>query len=190
MYLALCVEELCVACLTSQLTSRRWKFPTASKMKIKMYLSESWQTVTWRHKQSQLLKSTLRWLWVTSGDNIVNITVLSWTANFQKPLQNHNMKENSVAWVCERTISAEQPPLVKLVPTFVQRECYMVSVTDTYDRILGFLDRSCYFFFQVAPQLYSRGWADLVPDPLLLLKSDSAGNRTRTSGPVARNSDH
>jgi hypothetical protein len=29
-----------------------------------------------------------------------------------------------------------------------------------------------------------------VPDPLLLRKSVSAGNRTRTSGSVARNSDH
>jgi hypothetical protein len=32
----------------------------------------------------------------------------------------------------------------------------VVSVTDPYGRILGFLDRSRYFFFQVAPQLYSR----------------------------------
>jgi hypothetical protein len=31
---------------------------------------------------------------------------------------------------------------------------------------------------------------DLFPDPLLLRESDSAGNRTRTSGSVARNSDH
>jgi hypothetical protein len=31
---------------------------------------------------------------------------------------------------------------------------------------------------------------DPIPDPLLLRKSGSAGNRTRTSGPVARNSDH
>jgi hypothetical protein len=31
---------------------------------------------------------------------------------------------------------------------------------------------------------------DSVPDPLLLRKSGSAGNRTRTSGSVARNSDH
>jgi hypothetical protein len=27
-----------------------------------------------------------------------------------------------------------------------------------YGRILGFLDRSRYFFFQVAPQLYSQGY--------------------------------
>jgi hypothetical protein len=41
------------------------------------------------------------------------------------------------------------------------------------------LDQSRYFSFQVAPQLYSRGWVDAVPDPLLLRKSGSAGNRTR-----------
>jgi hypothetical protein len=44
---------------------------------------------------------------------------------------------------------------------------------------LGFLDRSRYYFFQVAPQLSSRGWVDPVPDPLLLRKSGSAGNRTQ-----------
>jgi hypothetical protein len=37
------------------------------------------------------------------------------------------------------------------------RVCHVVSVTDLYSRILGFLDRRRYFFFQVAPQLYSRG---------------------------------
>jgi hypothetical protein len=31
---------------------------------------------------------------------------------------------------------------------------------------------------------------DPVPDPLLLRKYGSAGNRTRTPGSVARNSDH
>jgi hypothetical protein len=77
----------------------------------------------------------------------------------------------------------------KLVPTFTDRECHVVSVADPYGRILGFLDRSRYFFFQAAPQLYSRGWVDPVPDPLLLGKSGSVGNRTRTSGSVGRNSD-
>jgi hypothetical protein len=66
----------------------------------------------------------------------------------------------------------------KLLPTFEVWGCHVVSTTDPYGRILGFLDQSRYFFFQVAPQLYSRGWADLVPDPLLLRKSGSAGNRT------------
>jgi hypothetical protein len=31
------------------------------------------------------------------------------------------------------------------------RECHVVSVTVPYGSILGFLDRSRYFFFQVAP---------------------------------------
>jgi hypothetical protein len=66
----------------------------------------------------------------------------------------------------------------------------VVSATDPYGRILGFLDRSFYIFFQVAPQLYSQGRVNPVPDPLLLRKSGSAWNRTRTSGSVAKNSDH
>jgi hypothetical protein len=55
----------------------------------------------------------------------------------------------------------------KWLQTFADRGCHVVSVTDTYGRILGFLDRIRYFFYQVAPQLYSRGWVDHVPDPLL-----------------------
>jgi hypothetical protein len=46
--------------------------------------------------------------------------------------------------------------------------------------ILGFLDRSRFYFFQLAPQLNSRGWADTVRGPLLLRISGRAGNRTRT----------
>jgi hypothetical protein len=69
----------------------------------------------------------------------------------------------------------------KLKPTFTVRGCHVVGVTDPYDRNLGFQDRSSYFFFQVAPQLHSRGRVDPVSDPLLLRKSGSAGNRTRTS---------
>jgi hypothetical protein len=58
----------------------------------------------------------------------------------------------------------------------------VVSVTDPYSRVLGFLDQSRYYFFQVAPQLCSRGCVDPVPDPILLRKSGSGGNRTRISG--------
>jgi hypothetical protein len=45
----------------------------------------------------------------------------------------------------------------KLVPNFADRGCDVDSFTNTFGRILGFLHRSRYFFFQVAPQLYSRG---------------------------------
>jgi hypothetical protein len=77
--------------------------------------------------------------------------------------------------------------LAKLVWTFVDRGCHVVSVTDASGSILGFLHRSRYFF-QVAPELYSRGWANPVPDRLILGKSGNSGNRTRTSGSEARNS--
>jgi hypothetical protein len=58
-------------------------------------------------------------------------------------------KKNSVALVCERTILTEQPPVDE-----VSTNC-VVSTTDPYGRIPGFLDWSHYCFFQVAPQLYS-----------------------------------
>jgi hypothetical protein len=80
--------------------------------------------------------------------------------------------------------------LVKLVATSADRGCHMVSVSDPYGRVLGFLDRSRYFFFQVAPQSNSRGWVNPVPDPLRLRKFGSGGNLTRTSWYAARNSDH
>jgi hypothetical protein len=48
----------------------------------------------------------------------------------------------------------------KLVPTFGDRGCHAASATDPSGRILGFLDRCRYYFFPVAPQLYSRGGVD------------------------------
>jgi hypothetical protein len=67
----------------------------------------------------------------------------------------------------------------KLVPTFADRGRNVVTVADPYSRILIFLDRSRYFFLQVASQLYSRGWVDPIPDPLLLRKSGSARNHRK-----------
>jgi hypothetical protein len=90
--------------------------------------------------------------------------------------QIHFEDHNSVALVTELTIPTERPPLVGEVSAkFAERGCHVVSVTNPYSRILGFLDRSRYFFFQVAPQLYSRGSVDPVPDPLLFRKSVTPG---------------
>jgi hypothetical protein len=94
-------------------------------------------------------------------------------------------KLNNVAWVGDRTIPSDCHLSAKLVPTFCGYWVHVISATGPYGRILDFLDRSRYFFFQVAPQLYSRDWVDPVPNPLLLRKSGSAGNRTRTSGSAA-----
>jgi hypothetical protein len=78
----------------------------------------------------------------------------------------------------------------KLVPTFVYRAVPRGQRDGPLGRILGFLDRSRYFVFQVAPQLYSRGRVNPFPDPLILRKSGTSGNRNRTSASVARNSDY
>jgi hypothetical protein len=70
----------------------------------------------------------------------------------------HWHKLNTVTWVCERTISTERQPLIGEVSAkFGDRGCYVFSVTDPYGLILSFLDRSRYFFFQVASQMYSQG---------------------------------
>jgi hypothetical protein len=58
-----------------------------------------------------------------------------------------------VALTRKRTIPTERPPLVSEVSAeFADRGCRVVSATDPHARILGFLDRSRYYFFQVAPQ--------------------------------------
>ena len=72
-----------------------------------------------------------------------------------------------MALVRERTIPTERPPPVsEVVPTFAGGG----GVTWAAQRVptavnLCFLDRSRYFFIQVAPQLTSRGSVDPVPDP-------------------------
>jgi hypothetical protein len=75
--------------------------------------------------------------------------------------------------------------LAKLVPTFADKGCHMISVTSLrpYSR-----------FSRSEPLLFLPSSSSIVfnctPDQLLLRKSGSAGNRTRASGSAARNSDH
>jgi hypothetical protein len=59
-----------------------------------------------------------------------------------------------------------------------ERGCHMVGAADPPMTVnLSFVDRSCYFFFQVAPHLSSQGCVDPVPDSLLLRKSGTTGNQ-------------
>jgi hypothetical protein len=53
--------------------------------------------------------------------------------------------------------SSDRRLSTKLLLNFADRGCHVVSVTDPYGLILGFLGRNRYFFFRVAPQLHSRG---------------------------------
>jgi hypothetical protein len=84
-----------------------------------------------------------------------------------------------VAVVCNRTIPTERLPLLgEVSANFLQVEGVAWSAQRIPRAVnLGFLDQSRHFFIQVAPQLW--GWVDPVPDPLLLRKHGTAGNRTR-----------
>jgi hypothetical protein len=66
----------------------------------------------------------------------------------------------------------------------------VVSATNPHGRNLDFLDRSRYFFLTTCSSIVLRRLSGPRPDPLLLRKSGSAGNRARISGSVARNSDN
>jgi hypothetical protein len=140
----------------------------------------------WTELQYEKRKLACRTKFITLNSGILNRRRSDYTVWNYIKLKN----SNSVAWASERTILIQEPPLVVEVSAFADRGCHLASVTYFYGRILGFPDQRRYFFFQVAPQFYSRGWVDPVPDPLLLRKSGSAGDRIRTSGSAARNSDH
>jgi CBS-domain-containing membrane protein len=65
--------------------------------------------------------------------------------------QLHYLKDrkiNPVAFVRERTVPTERPLSARLVPTFADRGCHVLSATNPYGRILGFLDRSFYYFLK------------------------------------------
>jgi hypothetical protein len=66
----------------------------------------------------------------------------------------------------------------------------MVSTVDPHGPILGFLDRSRYYFFQVAPQLYSRGWVEQFQTHYFSESLVAPGIEPGTSGSVARSFGH
>jgi hypothetical protein len=105
---------------------------------------------------------------------------LFWTlAHFMRYVTNCKTRKNKLHCLSPWANYTNCRLSAKLVPTFVNRGCRVVSTINSLGHIPGFLDRSRYCFFQVALQLYSRGWVNPKPDPLLLRKSCSAGNWTR-----------
>jgi hypothetical protein len=100
-------------------------------------------------------------------------------------------EKNSVPSVRKRTLPTERPPVVGEVSVNFFRYRVPRDQRDGSLRPYSRLYRSePLVVFQIAPQLYSRGSVNPVPDPILLRKCGSAGNRTRTSGSVVRNTDH
>jgi hypothetical protein len=93
-----------------------------------------------------------------------------------------------MALVRKQTILTERLPLVgEVSANFCGWRVSLGQCSRSPQLYSQFLNWNRYYFFQVPSQLYSRGWVDPVPDPLLL-RSGSSGTRMRTSGSVARNS--
>jgi CBS-domain-containing membrane protein len=65
--------------------------------------------------------------------------------------QDKTKKQKKTPWsepVSELYRPSDRRFSVKWLPTFADKGCHVVSVTDPYGRILGFLDRSRYFFIK------------------------------------------
>jgi hypothetical protein len=74
-------------------------------------------------------------------------------------------------------------------PIFADRGCQVFSVTDPYGSIVGFLDRRRYFFKQLFNRTLNAEWTPFqthyFSENLIAPEIEP-----RTSGSVARNSDH
>jgi hypothetical protein len=64
----------------------------------------------------------------------------------------NKQKTNSMVWVRERTIPTERRLSAKWLPTFADKGCHVVSVTDPSGRISRFSRREPLLFYLVAPQ--------------------------------------
>jgi hypothetical protein len=77
----------------------------------------------------------------------VVVRCIPWSRHNSPPPPKKTPWPESASELCR---PGERRLLAKLVLTFEDRGCHVVSVMDPYGRNLDFLDRSRYFFFQVA----------------------------------------
>jgi hypothetical protein len=100
----------------------------------------------------------------TSAEYLINIS----NQTYEQKSVLKKKKKNSMVWVRERTIPTERPQLVgEVIANFLWIEFATWSawrIPRPYSRISR---QEPLLFYQVAPQLYSQGWVDPVPDPLL-----------------------
>jgi hypothetical protein len=108
-------------------------------------------------------------------------------------LHNNNNNNNNTPWpqfASELYRSSDRLLSAKLVPTFADRKCRVVSTTDPYGRILGFLDRNRYFSSKLLLScIHEAEWTSFQTH-YFSENPGSAGNRTRTSGSAAMKTDH
>jgi hypothetical protein len=105
------------------------------------------------------------WARYVSKDSAANCPVVPPASNAM-PNQLH-VKKNSMVWVRERTIPTERPPLVgEAIANFCWQRMPRGQRDGSLRPYSRFSRQEPLLFYQVAPQLYSRGWVDPVPDPL------------------------
>jgi hypothetical protein len=86
------------------------------------------------------------------------------------------LKLNSMVWVRKRTIPTERPRLVgEVIANFCGQRVPRGQRDGSLRPYSRFSRQEPLLFYQVAPQLYSRGWLDPVPDPLPLWPLDHRG---------------
>jgi hypothetical protein len=85
-----------------------------------------------------------------------------------------------VALVGRRNIPTERQPLIVDVSAkFADRRVSRGRRDRSSTAVISVSRPKPLLFFQAAPQLYSRGWMVPVPDPILVKKCGSVGNRIR-----------
>jgi hypothetical protein len=96
---------------------------------------------------------------------VTGIALLFWD---RIEYMNRPKQTNSMVWVRERTIPTERPPLVgEAIANFCGYRVPRGQRDGSLRPYPRFSRQEPLLFYQVAAQLYSRGWVDPVPDPLL-----------------------
>jgi hypothetical protein len=73
-----------------------------------------------------------------------------------------------MVWVRERTIPTKRPQLVgEVIANFLRKEGATWLAWQIPMAVFSISKQEPLLFYQVATQLYSRGWVDPLPDPLL-----------------------
>jgi hypothetical protein len=103
--------------------------------------------------------------WLIRWRNPIDLFVNNLPGAVVKRNAGRGTKDRSNFWTnyTDRTTAACRRSDCQL---FADRGWYVVSVTDPLLPYSRFSRQEPLLFYQVAPQLYSRGWVDPVPEPL------------------------